>query len=290
MAFSPRGTQLLVARESGSEIDLLVARADGSALTRIGGPYQALGRMEWSPDESTIAIAHTLGDVETISLVRADGSGERALDVGMPADSPSWRPPDGSQLAFRGRADGAWGLFVVDADGSGRSRLDVPRALLEDAYEVLEPAWSPSGDQLAFHRLVLTPGEGNGNGFRISVANVSRANVVTAVETPTFVDTSDDEHHVAWTPAGDGLVFLRRDGEIDSIATVSLVDQAVFEIDVTSVGSFGGLAFTVAPDGRTLMAHKWDTNTDWVVDLSDVTVRRWDVDSDDGTVIQRIAP
>lgn len=290
VAFSPRGTRLLVAREVGAAIDLLVAAADGSDLIPIGGPYLEPGRIEWSPDETTIAIAHLVDGVETISLVAVDGSGERALEVGMPADEPTWRPPDGAQIAFRGRVDGAWSLFLIGADGSGVTQLDVPRELIEDPYEALAPAWSPTGDRIAFHRLVLTPGNGNGNGFRITIASVSPTGATTAVETPTFVDDSDDEHHPVWELRGDALLFQRRDGTVDSIAAVDLASRSVRGFDLTAVGSDGGLGFTLAPDGRAFVAHGWSTGKDSLVDLASGDVTPLNVRSDDGAIIQRVAP
>ena len=54
--------------------------------------------------------------------------------------------------------------------------------------------------------------------------------------------------------------------------------------------SFGGMAYTLTPDGRSLIVHNWDTNTDWLVDVETRGVAKWDVETGDGVAFQRIAP
>lgn len=289
--FSPIGTALLLARETDAGFDLLVANPDGTEVRRIGGPYVEPGRIEWSPDARMIAVAHDVEGVETISLVQADGSGEQRLLTGMPSDEPTWRPPNGAQLAFRGRAGDAWGLYVIDADGTGLQQMELPRSFMEDPYEVLRPAWAPAGDRIAVHRLVETPGEGNGNGFRITIADVDPAGTVTTHDTPTFLEGSDDEFSVSWLPDGEAIAFLRRDGEVDSVAMATLRGESIVrDFDVTSIGEFGGLGLSVFPDGRTIGVHRFQDGSDYQIEVTSETVTRRDSTSEDGVRIQRLAP
>jgi TolB protein len=292
-SLSPRGTLLAIARPIGGDsISLAVVPLKGGEPVAIGGPYKDPSATAWSPDESTIAIAHETGGQRVISLVQTDGGGERTLDLGMSADSPQWRPPDGRELVFRGEVGTNWDLFIANGDGTNVRRMAVHRDLLEAPYEAMAPAWSPTGDRIAFHRLVLTPGNGNGNGFRIDVANVDAQGSIVAEETLEFDPTSDDEHSVQWLPDGRSILFMRHDGGTDYVAIASLDSPAAAEdTDVTTTTeSFGMLRLTVAPDGRTALIHKLDDNTDWKVDLLSAHGEPTDINGDDLVHIQRRAP
>lgn len=224
--------------------------------------------------------------------MQADGSGERTLDLGVPAESAQWRPPDGRQFSFRGEFYGNWGLFIANADGSGVKRVEVDRDLLEAPYEALAPAWSPTGDRIAFHRLVVTPGNGNGNGFRIAVAQIDPDGLLTTQQTYEFDGTSDDEHEVQWLPNGEDIVLMRRDGRTDYVSIAHVEPGAASrDGDVsTSTESFGMLRFTIAPHGKTLMVHLLDDNSDWDVDAASGAAVPIDIGGDDLIHIQRRAP
>lgn len=287
-AWSPPGTGVAFLRETGSTVDLFVTSVDGSSVVRIGGPYSELTRMEWSPDAAVLAVAHLEAGMPRISIVRADGGGETDLDVGMPADTPAWRPADGRQLAFRAEKDGTWGLFLANADGTGVVQLNINRDLLENPYEALAPNWSPDGSRIVFHRLVLTPGEGNGNGFRIDVADVNPAGVVTSSRTLALVPGSDDEFDARWTPMGDQVVFVRFDGGATSLwIAAPTPGAAARDLGVGFTGDFGQLGYTIAPDGRQLVAHRFDDGTDWLIDPMTGTAVPVDLGSDDGVSYQR---
>jgi dipeptidyl aminopeptidase/acylaminoacyl peptidase len=288
---SPLGRRLLTAREVPGGHELWVSPMDGSSHVKIGGPYADMGRIEWSPDESQVAVTVGVGiDGSTIKIVAADGSGERDLVTGMDVDEPTWRPPDGRQIAFRGKVDGNWTLFTVGADGVGSRRLDVTRDLMEAPYEVLAPAWSPDGTRIAYHRLVPTPGEGNGNGFRIAVATIDPDGGLVGDETFTFDSRSDDEFNPNWTADGARLVFLRRDGSQDSIAMAAPREGArMVEFGVTSTGDVGGLGYSLTPDGRTIAAHVWQTGADRLIDVDSGAVTDIEGVTDDGIEFQRIA-
>lgn len=291
-SLSPLGTHISMVRPIGESLDFYVATMDGRNLTHLGGPYLNVDGIDWSPDESSILIAHEVRGVPSISLVRTDGSGERTLDLGMPANRPAWRPPDGRQLSFRGQVDGNWGLFLANADGTGVVQVPVRRDLMEAPYEVLAPAWSPTGDRIAFHRLVPTPGNGNGNGFRINVAEVDAAGGVTAQQTFEFDATSDEEMDVQWLPDGKRLVFTRHDQGTDYVSIAEPVPGARSR-DVqliTTPSQIANLRVTLAPDGRSFMVHLWDDATDWLVDVDTGASRKVDIGGDDLVFIQRRAP
>jgi Tol biopolymer transport system component len=292
-SLSPRGTQVLIVRPIGELLDFFATTIDGKGEVHLGGPYLNVDGISWAPDESSVAIAHDVDGMPSISIVQADGSGARTLDLGMPANRPAWRPPDGKQLSFRGQVDGNWGLFLANADGTGVIQVPVTRELMEAPYEVLAPAWSPTGDRIAFHRLTDTPDNGNGNGFRIHVAEIDAVGGVAAQRTLAFDATSDEEMDVQWLPDGKQIVFTRHDKGTDYVSIAEPVAGARSrDVEVsTTTGDVGMLRVTLAPDGRTFIVHLWDDNSDWLVDVETGSARKLaDLSGDDLVFIQRRAP
>lgn len=291
-SLSPLGTHVLIVRPDGALLDFFAATIDGRNEVHLGGPYLDVDGIEWSPDESSILVAHKVGGIPSVSIVQADGSGARTLDLGMPVNRPSWRPSDGRQISFRGRAGGNWALFLADADGTGIRQVDVTRELMEAPYEVLAPAWSPTGDRIAFYRLTDTPGNGNGNGMRIHVAEIDRAGAVTTQQTFEFNGDSDAELDPQWLPDGRHLVFTRYDSGTNYVAIAEPVAGARSrDVDVrTRSKHVGTFRVTVAPDGTYLVVHDWSLKTDRKVDVATGAATDTDINGDDLVFTQRRAP
>ncbi len=291
-SLSPRGTHISIVRPVGESLDFYTATIDGKNEVHLGGPYLSVDGIDWSPDESSIVVAHEVDGLPSISILQTDGSGARTLDLGMPVNRPAWRPPDGKQLSFRGQVDGNWALFLANADGTGVVQVPVTRDLMEAPYEVLGPAWSPTGDRIAFHRLIPTPGNGNGNGFRIHVAEVDGVGGVTAQQTFEFNDASDEEMDVQWLPDGQQIVFTRHDQGTDHVSIARPVPGARSrDVEIsTTTGTVGQLRVTLAPDGRTILVHLWDDSSDWQVDVESGAAHKLDIGGEDIVFIQRRAP
>ncbi len=104
-----------------------------------------------------------------------------------------------NDLAFVSNRDGAFQLYVMDADGGHQHRLTpdkgapAPRSQL---YYQIDPAWSPSGRQVAFSSLRDGP---------------SHIFVVDAEGMKTRRLTSGDESdsHPTWSPDGTRIAFAR---------------------------------------------------------------------------------
>jgi hypothetical protein len=289
-SLSPLGTHILIVRPIGELLDFYATTIDGQSEVHLGGPYLNVDGIDWSPDQSSIVVAHEVDGLPSISILQADGSGARTFDLGMPVNRPAWRPPDGRQLSFRGLVDGNWALFLANADGTGAVQVPVTRDLMEAPYEVLGPAWSPTGDRIAFHRLTATPGNGNGNGMRIHVAEIDRVGGVTAQQTFEFNSTSDEEMDVQWLPDGKRLVFTRHDQGTNYVSVVHPVSGARSrDVEVSTTGR-DGLRVTLAPDGRTFMVHIWEDSSDWQIDVETGAAHKLDIGGEDLVFIQRRAP
>jgi len=138
-AWSPDGRWLAFDAEN----DIWIMKRDGSASRRItSGAETDDSEPAWSPNGRQIAFTryHVRSDRSTIAVVDVTGGNADEITAGA---SPSWAP-DGSRLVFvRGDFQDSE-IFVADADGSNVRRLTSAGAGSSD------PAWSPSGREIAF--------------------------------------------------------------------------------------------------------------------------------------------
>jgi len=216
-ALSPGGDRLLFVEGGDSLWELDLASGARHPLLRGSGP---LKHPAFSPDGVRLAVA-LAGEREGIfvadlAALRQDGASalRRVTDFGV---HPSWSP-DGLRLAFstvdyEQTAEVSYAvepseLWVVEL------QQRVPRRL--DVYAGNMPAWSPSGERLAFWAI-------DEAGRRNVLTMPSAGGEVTAV-----TDGDDLDWNPRWSPDGTRLWFLSDRSGAGSVWRVP-IDEATGE-------------------------------------------------------------
>jgi hypothetical protein len=147
-AWSPDGKHLAVAifPPGPGPRELWVANADGSNAKKLA-EADNVSKPSWSPDGSRLVYAANTQEGSAVHIVDSDGSGDHIVgEVAQGEDYFSATfSPDGTQILLDRGTDVGFGIYVMDADGANVRRLSQS----ESDYN---PAWSPSGLQIAFTR------------------------------------------------------------------------------------------------------------------------------------------
>ena len=166
--------------------------------------------LEWRPGTDELTIAGDMGTTRaadwgsTPVTVYSVSTDELHPLGSLRAAHLTWSP-DGSTLAYTGTGDGQSGpdgLWLVDPDGTNE-RLLV--ADLGQAIHGIGPVWSPTGDRIAYQRLISSPGE------RHEVVLVNVPDGTEKVIEPPKTDGPDGPvwypYSVTWSPDGTTLLY-----------------------------------------------------------------------------------
>lgn len=171
----------------------------------------------WSPDGSKLIFMSSMHGDPELFVIDSTGGNLRRITYAAGADtSPAWNPKTGQQVAFVSDRGGFPQLYVMNADGSNVERLALP-----DMGYVIDPAWSPNGQLLAFSWRRPT-----GN-YDIYVMDVATRRIVELTR-----DAGRNERP-SWAPDGRHIVFeSTRTGSRQiwsMLADGSLARQLTFE-------------------------------------------------------------
>lgn len=162
--------------------------------------------LEWRPGTVQLTIAGDMGPdrgaptYATPITVYSVSTGALSQLGSNEAAHITWSP-DGSTLAYEGGEErqNAGGLWLVDADGTNL------RVLVEErgyANHGIGPVWSPSGEQIAYQRVL----DGSGENHEVVLVSVAEG-TETVIAPPRAGGFEWYPDTVSWSPDGKALLY-----------------------------------------------------------------------------------
>ena len=192
-AWSPDGTRLAFVSNRGGDYDIYAMDADGGNVSRLTYTPGLDTNPSWSPDGKEIAYVHETSLSLEIFAVEVDGGTPRQLTDNKVVDiQPDWSP-EGALIAFTRNIEGdKWGIVTMTPTGEDIS------VIVKGEMYASSPAWSPDGSRLAY---LADPGQTDEPS--VHVLTPATGDDITLTIGPGLAS-------LAWTPGGDGLVYLEK--------------------------------------------------------------------------------
>ncbi|HEU0368798.1 MAG TPA: hypothetical protein VFR42_06295 [Candidatus Acidoferrum sp.] len=145
----------------------------------------------WSADGSQLVFSSSMGGNPELYSISAGGSGLKRLTFSNGAStSPAWNPKTNQTIAFVSDRSGVPKLYLMNSDGTNAQNLDLP-----DKGYLIDPAWSPNGQLLAFSWRRPS------NNYDIYIMDVATRQIIELTH-----DTGRNERP-SWAPDGRHIVF-----------------------------------------------------------------------------------
>jgi Tol biopolymer transport system component len=218
--------------------DLFVMNGDGTGLRNLtnGAGIVPSAQPVWSPDGSTILFSMS-PSYSSVALdvwrVHPDGSGlAKVTTDGLFNGEAGWSP-DGSRIVYvRNTSDGVSqtedrGIYTIAPDGTGRIQLTA------NGWDS-GPAWSPTGNQIAF---VSSAGIGADDEIFVMDANGGNRTQIT--------NDPDDDEEPLWSPDGSKILFSSPRSGSWQLYTMGPTGDNLNQLTATDFSSSG----VWSPDG-----------------------------------------
>lgn len=204
-SWSPDGKQLAFASNQKGYWSIWTMNADGTSQHPITSTTAADTNPVWSPDGRSIAFTTSRDGDWEVYVMSPTGTGVRDVSNDHAADDlqPTWSP-DSSTIVFervsaRGRSD----LYRVSTKGSAA----IHPLFAGGSLPAFDPAYSPSGGQIAFDRRAKT-------NYDIWVVSSNGTGARRITSSPA------EDTQPTWSPDGTQLAFTSaRDGDYEVYVT-----------------------------------------------------------------------
>ena len=207
-AFSPDGRWIAFTRIRNGVSQIFVMAHDGSNVRRLTSGSRGSALPDWSPDGRWIVFTRYFAEQSELFKVRsAGGAPVRLTNTAAREFAAEWSP-DGRHIAYTvwNPSRELFGIGTMRSGGGGRRVLvNNPRA--EQGYTDFNPAWSTSGDRVAFAREV--------RGLAIDIFTIRRDGTglqrLTRLGGEAQLPSYSADGRIAFMHDG-GISVMRRDG------------------------------------------------------------------------------